>query len=507
MIVSFSEWQYYDTEIDVCIVGAGVAGLSLAYKYLETDAKVLIIETGGRNISEASQKMNRSISVGSQRYNGCTVGQFRVMGGNSTKWGGQMLSISKSEIIDRDFCKVSGWPIKHEEIYQASKDVYNFLKIKLQDQHARKLLAIKTISGIKKCKYRLSAWPTFKNRNIFNLVKERVESSKNITILHDATVEKIEFGAQNNSTFVEGVHIKGGATLRRVSAKKYIIATGALEASRVLFKSSNSDIDFNGQIGKHFMDHLSSPMGSINTKEIKKSKKIFSPSFYGPTFYYPRIEIPEYLQKEFNIPSAFMHCQIVSLGPSALDIFKDKLRKFQEIGKFWLSYKEVVTLFKDVPYIIKLAYARFFFGPLPYNKNSEVHLYIDVEQLPNNGSSLYLQDDVLNIDWNIDDSMIKARKVFRDFIIKEIFPNVSINWFDQNKVDSLAHDAFHPCGGTIMGKDSKRSVVDENLKVHSIDNLYIASTSVFPVSGTANPSFTLMCLCFRLFNHLETGED
>jgi choline dehydrogenase-like flavoprotein len=46
-------------------------------------------------------------------------------------------------------------------------------------------------------------------------------------------------------------------------------------------------------------------------------------------------------------------------------------------------------------------------------------------------------------------------------------------------------------------------VVDRNCRVHGIENLYISSSSVFPTTGTANPTFTIIALAIRLADHLK----
>jgi len=48
----------------------------------------------------------------------------------------------------------------------------------------------------------------------------------------------------------------------------------------------------------------------------------------------------------------------------------------------------------------------------------------------------------------------------------------------------------------------KHGVVDANLKVHGVANLYIAGSSVFPTGGASNPTFTLVALTLRLAQHL-----
>jgi choline dehydrogenase-like flavoprotein len=48
-------------------------------------------------------------------------------------------------------------------------------------------------------------------------------------------------------------------------------------------------------------------------------------------------------------------------------------------------------------------------------------------------------------------------------------------------------------------------VVDEQCRVHGVDNLYIAGSSVFPTSGIANPTLTLLALTYRLGDHLTAA--
>ena len=53
-------------------------------------------------------------------------------------------------------------------------------------------------------------------------------------------------------------------------------------------------------------------------------------------------------------------------------------------------------------------------------------------------------------------------------------------------------------GGTIMGNNKKNSFVNKNLEIHGAKNIFICSTSVFPTSGSFNPTMTLCSLAIRL---------
>jgi choline dehydrogenase-like flavoprotein len=58
-------------------------------------------------------------------------------------------------------------------------------------------------------------------------------------------------------------------------------------------------------------------------------------------------------------------------------------------------------------------------------------------------------------------------------------------------------------GTTRMHADPRQGVVDVNCKVHGVDNLYIAGSSVFPTGGYANPTLTLVALALRLADRLK----
>ena len=69
-------------------------------------------------------------------------------------------------------------------------------------------------------------------------------------------------------------------------------------------------------------------------------------------------------------------------------------------------------------------------------------------------------------------------------------------------------DTYHPMGGLRMGLDPAASVVDPDLKLHGLQNLYVASCAVYPTGGSSNPTFTLMALTMRLAEHLsESGTQ
>jgi choline dehydrogenase-like flavoprotein len=84
-------------------------------------------------------------------------------------------------------------------------------------------------------------------------------------------------------------------------------------------------------------------------------------------------------------------------------------------------------------------------------------------------------------------------------------------WCDEAKLGRLSYqagappdlNAHHHAGTTRMHEDPRGGVVDPDLKVHGIDNLFVAGASVFPAAGWANPTLTIAALSLKLADHLR----
>jgi len=61
----------------------------------------------------------------------------------------------------------------------------------------------------------------------------------------------------------------------------------------------------------------------------------------------------------------------------------------------------------------------------------------------------------------------------------------------------------HHMGTTRMHRDPRKGVVDENCRVHGTENLFVASSAVFPTGGTFNPTLTILALAVRLADHVK----
>ena len=145
--------------------------------------------------------------------------------------------------------------------------------------------------------------------------------------------------------------------------------------------------------------------------------------------------------------------------------------------------------------------------------NADLHIVIRIEQLPqwHNRISLSDQKDALQfpklrLEWkktDADENLFRVMIEKIDRYWKAHFSDVcDLEWEpevlnSEVGVVNLAVDLAHPAGSTRMGTTPSDSVVDPHLRVHRIENLSVASASVFPSSGSANPTLTIMHLAMR----------
>jgi hypothetical protein len=113
----------------------------------------------------------------------------------------------------------------------------------------------------------------------------------------------------------------------------------------------------------------------------------------------------------------------------------------------------------------------------------------------------------INLQFGVKDasSVVRAHEVLDGDLRR--MGKARLEYFDvpERRVEQVldqAMDGYHQIGTTRMGTDPKQSVVDGNCRVHGTENLFVASSSVFPTGGHANPTLLTTALAVRLAKHL-----
>ncbi len=521
MITDLNDYES-DTTIraDICIVGAGVAGLSLAREFLGRSVSILIIESGGKKDESRTQKLYESDVIG-MPHDGVHNGRFRVFGGSSTRWGAQLMTFDDIDFSAREVLDCEAWPISHQtvkEYYRRAEDVLSVDSLSYEEDLWSDFDVMPIDFDRDKLRYRFSKWAAFKNRNLARSVGKDCEDSDNINVLLHANL--IEVGTNANGTSINGLKVASLSGIKaKVVAERYVICCGAIETARMLL-ASNSVIptgigNAHDLVGRYFQDHISVRAARLTPTDRSGFTVTFDPFMRDGTMHSCKVVMESELQRKYRCLNVMGHVVYGFTEESGLYELRKILRAIQSRRNPVPSPMGAWRILRYSSDIFRLLFGQYLARRRLSPKFAKCDLDVECEQAPSRDSRVTLSEskDELGIpkvalDWRITDlekhTVQKYVRLFRSEWDRlglggakwedSIFEPGDA-WLDN------CRDTYHHAGTTRMSTSPSLGVVDENLKVHGFDNLYIASTSVFPTSGCANPTLTMMALCIRLADH------
>jgi choline dehydrogenase-like flavoprotein len=233
---------------DLCVVGTGAAGLTIASEMLDASLNVVLVESGGLDFEPPTQSLY-DVDISGLPHPGSTQGRFRVCGGSTTKWGGQALPLMPSDFKRREWVTHSGWPISFEEVSRYYPRACRFLSVdeKNFDTDLFSYLGARPPGfDVQRVWYHFSKWsphPDLRQHYLGTL-----RNSKNCTLLLHANVTNIVLEAEFGR--VRQLEVQSlDSRKATVRAKMFVLCVGGIESARLLL--SNRRQRLNG-IGNDF---------------------------------------------------------------------------------------------------------------------------------------------------------------------------------------------------------------------------------------------------------------
>jgi choline dehydrogenase-like flavoprotein len=500
------------SDFDYTIIGAGAAGILLAVRLSKLGHKVLLIESGNFEVDEDRQKFNTVIESG-KKMNGIAWGRKRAIGGTTVAWGGQSLPFSETDFLKKEWLRKSGWPIKFEELLPYYENANIFMGIDTLPYQGKEIFGkIKlTDPGIDNnlFDYHVSKWA--KQPNFRLLYHEYLRD--NITILYNAFFDKV----LKEGDTVEAIEISDLKKNKfKFPVKHLIIAAGGVETNRILLSNKTLFEEYKNYnlVGKGFMDHPCIAVGKVRTKNPYRLQKYFNTHhIHGK-----KVSIRLSLSKEVQIKEQLLNCSGSLLFVTEEGRF-DPYAEIKALSKKF-NIKSIVNLSGSILEIGKSALAYFkdnFFYKL--NTTAKVVLMIEQEALDGSKIDLAVQEDEIGqkqavVNWDISFLTWKTAVQSAGYMKKELerlgFGQVEIDQsVDLNNPDwkDLLSDVNHHMGGCIMSQSPADGIVDKNLKIWGIQNMFVSSCAVFPTSSHSNPTLTLLALSERLANYLHYEKN
>jgi len=507
---------------DICIVGAGAAGLALAAQFLPGPWRVLVLESGLTEPDSSGEDLNTVSCVG-LRHDGWREGRVRAFGGTTRAWGGQLVPMRSSEAELRPWVPGSGWPLTVGELQPYYRRVEDLLRTAgpPYDITVWPRLGVPALElDPAQLRVRFSQWAPLGRRNFAVLLRRGLARSRHVDVLLDATAVAIHCTADRQHCDSVEVCSRSGRRAR-VRARWFVIACGGIETPRLLLASPAPDqrgvANSSGAVGRYFQDHVSYWAGELEPRVRRYVQDVFDPRYRHGTMYSLKLEpTDELMRKEgwlnamahiaFQIPDALGWMEVrrllrsIQAGRPELPSFDASLAMARGASELsWLLVKRVLAQRRGSP------------------RSGLIRLLVDVEQAPDPNSCVQLDTTVdafgmprVRLNWRVGELERRTLTGFARVVAAELerlgLGRVHLAGepdFSSRETPGAARDIFHHMGTTRMSREPQDGVTRHDLRCHDVDNLFIAGPSVFPTSGIANPTFTALALCIRLADHLK----
>ena len=484
---------------DVIIIGAGAAGILLSIKFSSAGKKVLLIESGHFNIDDEKQKLNE-VEQSGKNLKSAVWGRKRAIGGTTLAWGGQSLPFSKIDFEKRAWVANSGWPLKYEELEPYYKEANAFMKIDQLNYRGdifQRTKIKKPLIDENFLDYHVSKWAKQPNfRLMYNSILE-----KKVTVLYNAQLTKIHCGASNKVDQITVSNFKKQTYHYPVA--NLILATGTIESIRILLTNNLGNCTEKGWLGKCFMEHPCIEAGSIFQSASYPLQKLFNTHVWKGNKYSIRLSLSEKIQSTDEL----LNCSAGIMFNTETDSPYLALKKFlasPNIKSFLIITKNLKPLLYSAKALIL---HKFYFKQKTVNK-----LVLMAEQEPIRSSYIFLGDTKdefgipkAKIHWDIThktwDTILKTAHICKAEIerlkLGEVCLHEKIKTRNSFWKEEMS-DVNHHMGGCRMSSSASEGVVNKNLQVWGIPNLFICSCAVFPTSSHSNPTLTLLALASRL---------
>lgn len=493
---------------DVCIIGAGAAGITLASDLVRRRRRVLLLEAGGRRPERASSAIVEAESVG-LLHKGVNAGRFRVLGGATTEWGGQILELDDIDFRERAWVPGSGWPIAKSSLAPYYRRVIDFIGLQdaLQDDSE-----VWRALGRSAPEVGPDLIPVFSRwcpeRNFAALQAGLLETHPELVVYLHANALSFKLDENGSRVTSVGCRTLGGKSAE-FRADRFVLCLGGIETSRFLLQPAERAQPWcsNGMVGRHFVDHIVCSGARLHETTLQPPQDYFDYVRTGGFRFHPKLKLSEKAQERLGTLNVCGTMAILDRGHAIADEASLAMRRWRNLGVRGIGLKGMAALAAEVG---RRAVTR-----VLRNTDPAIVLRVHTEQAPLSGSRITLsgQRDALGqfrarIDWRTDPLELATVRRFVE-VFRVTFAKRGLGRMDplpaladDDLLTRSFEDSIHHMGGTRMSVRPGEGVVDPQLRLHGLKNTYVCSSSVFPTSGFSNPTHTLLALTLRLGEHI-----
>lgn len=543
---------------DVAVVGSGPAGGTVAAELAGSGLRVCVLESGRLRRTRFADALKEVESEGLPIKD---YSRERLLGGASTTWAGLSAPLDPIDLAPRDWIGGAGWPIpaaELEDAWEAAAERYDFPR--RSDLGPEGLGALRDkgrttprLEGLAEKVFMARAEPQRFGKRLRPLYE-----SADVDLYLDASV--MEFETEPDRAGVTAARLRTSAgrelTLR---ARSYVLACGGIENARLLLLSrGGGDTGLgNGhdQVGRCLMNHPKNYRGLVQLHEPVTSWPYLFGCMHRGFAGYAGLRLSEERQRELRVLNSYVRFEPIfpwsddegvesavliakrsALALKALSGRSKKkvveLRDYSETGDDtdlqnarksaadWLGVGWNVV--RHAPSVGRYAYHRLS-GVAPKVRTVRLRNFMEME--PDGENRVTLSDRRDPFERPLPLVRHRTTELDRRSLVAlhdALGPALEAAGIGTLESDlaglaasgetwPITRDASHHLGTTRMGTDPASSVCDPDGRVHGVPNLTCAGGSLFPTSGCANPTFTIVALSIRiaarLRRELETREE
>jgi choline dehydrogenase-like flavoprotein len=533
-----------DRTWDLCVVGSGPAGMALALEFDRMGQEVLLLESGGSAVDASLSEASQARILDPSRHAPMEIAVCRALGGTSWTWGGRCVAYDDVDWMERDFVPEGRWPIGHDAIrpwYRRAAEILLCGNDHFEIPWAGKARGGLTIDFVER-------WA--RESKIILAHREPILASERIRLSLHSTVTSLNLSADGQR--VESLSVTTPEGVHAVKARSVVLAMGGVETTRLLLCVQQQWPSHfggaGGALGRYYMGHLSGKIANIVfddperiadldfkldpsgawyrrrfmlTAEAQLKHGVLNTSFWpdNPPFYDPRhgsgVLSMVFLALAFPPTGRWLLSEAIRLahtGPRPYPLAAHLRNALLGAPR---GAADVYRILRD----------RFLRKPkkpgfLVANRAGKYALHFHAEQIPHPDSRIAIGEEtdrfgvpraVIDLRFTDQDvqSVIDSHRLLDEALqasgmakLEYLYPAEQL----KDRVYAQASDGLHQVGTTRMGDDPRTSVVDSNLKAHGLENLFVASSSVFPTSGQANSTFLAVAFAARLACHLRAAH-
>jgi choline dehydrogenase-like flavoprotein len=503
-------------ETEICVIGSGAAGLTVARRLLLKGHTVTLLESGGKDYEAATAELNAGENVGEDYYP-LDHARLRFFGGTTAIWGGRCAEFDPIDLETRPWVPQSGWPLTYAELRAYYDEAWSAFGHGAGSAGADGLRAAGIpVPRFDPAKLVAPVWRFDKRFDRFSFpnCRDLVDHPRCEVVLH-ATVTVLTPTSSGTGLGKVVARSHAGAMLE-VHAKACVLAAGGIENARLLLASGIGNE--HGNVGRYFMEHPHARGGRIVDGKAWPLLKAFARRHRLAGGDVAALIAPAApLQKEQGILNTSL--TIVARQPQraaqfwgmrAYSALKHDIAPTKAGRTLWMATKRAATWAQRTvdplrPWLLHKA------GRL------DLALLVRGEQAPNPASRVTLGEerDALGmpkarLDWRLSELDVRSVEVLVQTLGEELarlglgkvepaawLAEPAGGWRTDPLVSAHPIGGYHHMGTTRMADDPRHGVTDGQTRVHGIGNLYVAGSSLFPTSGWANPTLTIVALALR----------